>query len=244
VTAWLGLMIGNSRLHWAWFENATILRTWDTPHLTAETIVQAVPPTAQHLPLWIASVVPSQTVLWEKQREKQPHTVLTLEQIPLQGMYPALGIDRALAAWGAVQKLGVPVLVIDAGTALTFTAVNQVQFMGGAIVPGLQTQVRSLTQNTAVLPWVELQAALPDRWALNTHDSILSGVTYTVLATIQNYGSAWLETFPDGAIVLTGGDGDRLMTHLQEQQVAIVDYIHLEPHIIFWGMAQVVLPLI
>jgi type III pantothenate kinase len=237
VNAWLALMIGNSRLHWAWFEDDAMRKTWDTPHLTSDTILQAIPAPVRHLPLWMASVVPSQTALWQK----YAHRLLTLEQIPLQGMYPSLGIDRALAAWGAVQKLGVPVLVIDAGTALTFTAVNELQLVGGAIVPGLQTQVRSLMQNTAALPLVELQAALPDRWALSTKDAILSGVTYTVLATIQDYGSAWLEKFPGGAIVLTGGDGDRLMAYLQ-QQTELVAHIHLEPHIIFWSMAQIILP--
>jgi type III pantothenate kinase len=230
-TEWLGLMIGNSRLHWALFEGSNLRQTWDTPHLEAI----AVPESMHHLPLWIASVVPSQTALWQN----YPHQLITLEQIPLQGMYDSLGIDRALAAWGAVQKFATPVLVIDAGTALTFTAVTDRQFIGGAIVGGLQTQMRSLTQNTAALPPVELNADLPDRWALTTTDAILSGVIYTVLSTIHDYGSAWLERYPDGAIVLTGGDGDRLMGYLQERYSAIASQIHADSHLIFRGMAHV-----
>ena len=30
---WLGLMIGNSHLHWAYFEQDILIRTWQTNHL-------------------------------------------------------------------------------------------------------------------------------------------------------------------------------------------------------------------
>ena len=45
-----------------------------------------------------------------------------------------MGIDRALAGFGAGKQFGFPCLVIDAGTALTFTAIDpQKQFFG--VVP-------------------------------------------------------------------------------------------------------------
>lgn len=49
------------------------------------------------------------------------------------------------------------ILVIDAGTALTFTAADADQrLVGGAILPGLGLQRSSLAQKTATLPRVEL----------------------------------------------------------------------------------------
>jgi len=53
------------------------------------------------LPLYLASVVPSQTALWQTYPDVH---VITLNQVPLQSVF-TLGIDRALAlCWG---KLGV-----------------------------------------------------------------------------------------------------------------------------------------
>jgi type III pantothenate kinase len=255
--SWLALMIGNSRLHWAWFLNGILRQTWDIPHLPPPAIAslftqgdrrKSIPDAARDLlmpltlqpesPLWIASVVPSQTTLWQV----YPHArVLRLEQIPLQGLYPSLGIDRALAVLGASRSLGFPVLVIDAGTALTFTAADeQAQLLGGAIVAGLQTQWRSLAQNTAALPVGDATSAtLPERWAMNTPDAIRSGIIYTLLASIRNYSEAWLERFPEGAIALTGGDGAMLFQHLQTQFPALATRIIVDPNLIFWGMQEV-----
>jgi type III pantothenate kinase len=263
--SWLALMIGNSRLHWAWFLNGTLRQTWDIPHLPPPSIAslftqgsrrQPIPDAARDLlmpltlqpesPLWIASVVPSQTTLWQV----YPHArVLRLEQIPLQGLYPSLGIDRALAVLGASRSLGFPVLVIDAGTALTFTAADeQTHLLGGAIVAGLQTQWRaasqipkgSLAQNTAALPVGDAASAtLPERWAMNTPDAIRSGIIYTLLASIRDYSEAWLERFPEGAIALTGGDGAMLFQHLQTQFPALATHITVDPNLIFWGMQEV-----
>jgi type III pantothenate kinase len=254
--SWLALMIGNSRLHWAWFLNGTLRQTWDISHLQPQAIAslftqsdrrrtESIPDAARDLlmpltlqpPLWIASVVPSQTTLWQV----YPYArVLRLEQIPLKGLYPSLGIDRALALLGASKTLGFPVLVIDAGTALTFTAADgQAQLMGGAIVAGLQTQWRSLAQNTAALPAVEASSVLPQRWAMNTPDAIRSGVIYTLLASIRDYSEAWLEQFPEGAIGLTGGDGEMLFQHLQSQFPALAARIVVDSNLIFWGMQEV-----
>ncbi|NJR40438.1 MAG: pantothenate kinase [Leptolyngbyaceae cyanobacterium CSU_1_4] len=247
--SWLALMIGNSRLHWAEFLHSTLRQTWDTAHLSPQAIGSLfIPdafdepiPTAVHdllpllrseAPLRIASVVPSQTALWQSYSQGQ---ILELGQVPIPGLYPSLGIDRALALLGASKTLGFPVLVIDAGTALTFTAMDeQKHFFGGAIVAGLQTQLRSLTQNTAALPSVDAPiATLPWRWAMNTPDSIQSGTIYTLLASIRDYGEAWLARFPRGAIALTGGDREILLQHLQTQFPALAAQITVDPNLIF-----------
>ncbi|MCY7390702.1 MAG: type III pantothenate kinase, partial [Leptolyngbyaceae cyanobacterium CAN_BIN12] len=111
---WTALVIGNSRLHWAEFSGDRLQKTWHTPHVNQDQTQ------LQH-ELWIASVVPSQNHFWQA----HPRThFISLEQVPLQGMYSTFGIDRALALWGAIQTVGGPVLVIDAGTALTFTGAN------------------------------------------------------------------------------------------------------------------------
>jgi type III pantothenate kinase len=259
---WLALAIGNSRLHWAWFEADEIKQVWDTPHLGAEAIATLTAPSLHLLPfnklpenlqttvplqlasllgqqplLLIASVVPNQTILW--QSYPRAWTVC-LDHIPLHGTYPTLGIDRALATWAAVSIWNSAALVIDAGTALTFTgADDQGKLLGGAILPGLQLQLRSLTQ-TATLPFLDSQTlAAPTRWAANTADAIYSGILYTLLAGIQDFIEDWLEKFPESAIALTGGDSTLLFTHFQQRFPNLASHIQVSPTLIFQGIQAV-----
>ena len=238
---WFALSIGNSRLHWAQFMGNDLQRIWDTPHLS-DTEVQQFLTTqfAQQPRLYIASVVPQQSQLW--QAYVLAH-VITLEQLPLQGLYPTLGIDRALAVWGAIDTVGSPVLVIDAGTALTFTGAAGDRLVGGAILPGLGLQFHTLNQSTAALPDVSAatlagQHPLPHRWALNTADAIASGIIYTLLAGLQAFVDDWWQQFPDSPILLRGGDSDRLHSYLTAYAPALANQITVEPNLIFWGIRR------
>lgn len=237
---WLGLMIGNSRLHWAIFFGATINIAGDSEHLMLWDD-QQLPDFLENasLPLAIASVVPSQTEIWQNYRHAH---IITLKDIPLQGIYPTLGMDRALAVWGAGTHFGWPILVIDAGTALTFTGADQQKYLqGGAILPGVKLQFSSLGEKTAALPTVnlsiDLPINLPERWANNTPDAIYSGIIYTLLASIRDYVNNWLIEFPDSHIVITGGDRTLLLNYLKIFDQELGNKIIDAPHAIFWGMA-------
>lgn len=252
-------MMGNSRLHWAWFIDATLQEAWDTPHLPAATVErltkswvsgvmseEVLPPRliAQYssnppdqLPLYLASVVPAQTTLWQTYPSSN---IITLDHLPLTGLYPTLGIDRALAVLGAGKTLGYPILVIDAGTALTFTGVDaQQRLIGGAILPGLGLQLQSLSRNTAALPAIQLPPQLPQRWATQTTAAIESGVIYTVLAGIRDFIEDWRCQFPNSQIALTGGDASLLLAYLQSQFPEIAQPLIVDPYLIFWGICSV-----
>lgn len=260
---WLALEIGNSRLHWALFIGETLYSAWDTDYLpesliqrlakcqtlddlldrifpphqkTGEIIAKASPP-----PLLLASVVPGQTAIWQTYPNIR---VITLDQVPIKDMYPTLGIDRALALWGAAKTWGFPMLVIDAGTALTFTAADDHQcLVGGAILPGLGLQFATLGQQTGQLPLVETRnfASLPPRFALNTTEAIKSGVIYTLIAGVQDFVKAWLQLFPDGKIAIKGGDRTLLINYLQALYPEIAARLIVEPNLIFWGMREIVI---
>ncbi len=255
---WLALSIGNSRLHWAEFNGNNLQQTWDTPHLSAADVQQLIATQftksafhpslhdnadGAHMPLWIASVVSQQSLLWQKYGAA---TFITLEQVPLAGLYPTLGIDRALAALGAIVIMRSPVLVIDAGTALTFTGMDGTQLIGGAILPGLGLQFQTLQQATAALPNAlpvseerVTPQRLPPRWALNTTDAIASGIIYTLLAGLQAFVTDWWQQFPASPVLLTGGDRDRLYAYLTATMPAMASKLTVEPHLIFWGMRSV-----
>ncbi|MCU0544797.1 MAG: pantothenate kinase [Oscillatoriaceae cyanobacterium Prado104] len=187
-----------------------------------------------HLPLVLASVVPQQTALWENYPGVR---VLTLDKLPLQGLYSSLGIDRALALLGAGTKLGWPILVIDAGTALTFTGadVNQ-HLVGGAILPGLWLQLSSLGAKTASLPSVSLPENLPQRWAADTASAIQSGVVRVAVAGVRDFIEDWQRLFPSSKIALTGGDRTLLLKYLKEAFPDTVSAVIEAPAAIFWGM--------
>jgi type III pantothenate kinase len=254
-TLWLALTIGNSRLHWAWL-TGTHIHAWDTDHLPPQVIRQlfncktledfithfpiSVPPSLRFSfppPLLLASVVPSQTELWLSYPNVR---VITLDQIPLQDLYPTLGIDRALALLGAGENWGFPVLVIDAGTALTFTGADaNRRLVGGAILPGLGLQLATLAQKTGQLPMVERQEQLPQRFALKTEEAIQSGVIYTLIAGIKDFIEAWWWDYPESKIVMTGGDRTLLIKYMQSQFPAISARCRVEQNLIFLGMQVV-----
>ena len=231
-TFWIALNIGNSRLHWACFAGQFLKQTWEAPHLLgmeAENLVASfyknwpdlspglakqLSNASQQLPeLWLASVVPAQTVIWQSYPKVK---IITLNQVPLKEVYLNLGVDRALAVWGAGEIWGWPVLVIDAGTALTFTGADQNhRLVGGAILPGLGLQVRSLAEATAGLPLIELSDSLPTRWAISTAEAIRSGTIYTLLAGIHDFVTTWYQQFPESQIVITGGDRLLLLNYLK-----------------------------
>ncbi|MBW4631424.1 MAG: pantothenate kinase [Iphinoe sp. HA4291-MV1] len=278
-TIWLGLMIGNSRLHWAHFTGETLIHTWDTDYLPADVVHQLsqsqtlkdlppeIFPTAEEdkgtrgqgdkgtrrqgdketrrinfpsphlpLPLLLASVVPSQTALWQTYPNVR---IITLDQVPVKGMYPTLGIDRALALWGAGQNWGFPILVIDTGTALTFTGADANHcLVGGAILPGLGLQLATLAEQTGQLPTVELPEQLPQRYALNTQEAMQSGVIYTLVAGIKDFIEVWWRDFPEGNVAVTGGDRELLVNYMRSLFPEIAARLIVEQNLIFWGMSS------
>ena len=196
-------------------------------------------PCLMPLPLVLASVVPKQTAIWQSYPELQ---IITLDQLPIGGLYPTLGIDRALALLGAGNQFGWPVLLIDAGTALTFTGANVNRYLvGGAILPGLGLQLSSLGQKTAALPPVSLPQTLPQRWATDTVGAIHSGVVYAVVAGVRDFIEDWLHLFPHSKIAVTGGDRTLLLQYLTAAFPDTASSIIDAPQAIFWGISQLVI---
>ena len=156
---------------------------------------------------------------------------LTLEQVPLGGLPPWLGIDRALVGWGAWRRQnlispGASVLVADAGTALSLTLVaGDGRFCGGRLAAGVALQLRALAGGTALLPELDQawwQEPSPGPWPLETREAMVRGCLEAVAAAISQ---AWMEARgsggPGGAcqLWLTGGDGCQLAPLLAAQGV-------------------------
>jgi len=256
LSPWLSLMIGNSRLHWAYFEGDRLDQTWNSPHRSEPQTVDRLPladfPVSlakldpETTPIFIASVVPVQTHAWQSYPCAQ---LITLSQVPLRGLYPSLGIDRALGVLGLGAIAHFPCLVIDGGTALTITGVdNDRNLVGGAILPGISLQRQSLAWGTASLPPVDLGETLPPRWAKETSQAIASGIIYSHLAGIRDFIRDWQQQYPTSAIALTGGDG-ALLYHAFRTQVFdpypnspsdFMPILEYEPNLIFLGIQAII----
>jgi type III pantothenate kinase len=239
----IGLSIGNSRYHWAWFVDTQLQSCWDSKYLSIDQLFDQLPIDLQAIiktqaltlasvPIVLASVVPAQTAIWQQLAQVK---IITLADIPLNNLYPTLGIDRALSIFGAGETYRYPVLVIDGGTALTITGIDdRRQLIGGAILPGLSLQLRSLATGTAALPAIKIPSQLPARWSDNTPGSIASGILHTVTAGIKDFIKDWQRLYPDSQIIFTGGDGEILYRYLS---VDSITQTRCDRQLLFHGLA-------
>ncbi|XGV87994.1 MAG: pantothenate kinase [Limnothrix sp. BL-A-16] len=227
---WRSLMVGNSRWHWGEWTGDRLDRTWDDPQPPVDDL-------AQGRLVWAASVVPGALDRW---RDQTDWHMITLADIPIGGLYGTLGVDRALAAFGAGRRYGFPAVVIDGGTAMTLTAVDpNRQLIGGAIAPGLGLQLRSLTEKTAALPIVSPPEQLPELWAQDSVGAIASGVAHGVTTLVQAWIRDWRSRYPRGAVVLTGGDGPTILRYLRAIDPDLGAAVHHDPTVIFAGIAAI-----
>lgn len=130
--------------------------------------------------------------------------------IPIENHYESkesLGQDRLAAAVGANFLFpGSDLLVIDAGTAITYDVIdNQNRYLGGNISPGLEIRFKALHEFTQKLPLVEIA----DQWPLvgkTTEEAIRAGVLSGVLFEMDGMIDKILDQCVDCKVILTGGD--------------------------------------
>jgi type III pantothenate kinase len=118
-----------------------------------------------------------------------------------------LGADRLCNVAGALSLVLAPMLIVDAGTATTFCLVDHRRaYIGGAIVPGLDTSWRALQARAAKLFSVELTR--PDSAVGNTTElQIQSGVLQGYEALIEGMADRLLRDagFTNATLIATGG---------------------------------------
>jgi len=137
-----------------------------------------------------------------------------------------LGNDR-IALVSAASKLypSQNVLVIDAGTCVTFDIKNsENQYLGGAISPGLQMRYQAMNTFTENLPLLEPEETV-DLIGNTTIKSIQSGVIIGITAEIDGVISMYNSQFKDLTIILTGGDSLFLCKRLKNSIFANSNFL-------------------
>ncbi|MEM7039413.1 MAG: type III pantothenate kinase [Bacteroidota bacterium] len=159
--------------------------------------------------------------------------------LPIRNGYASpktLGIDRLCSAVGAYTQTGqLPLLVIDAGTAITYDYVDvEGVYQGGGISPGIRTRYRALHDYTAALPYlekVEDPALIGDTTANSIHSGVVNGVLEEIRGIVARYNEL---PGPDLSVFLTGGDAEFLGNHLKNLNF-------VDPNLLLSGIHSIIL---
>ncbi len=117
-----------------------------------------------------------------------------------------LGPDLVVEAAAAAEEYPCPLVIVDMGTATTFTVVNEKkQVLGGMIMPGVNVALDSLISRTSQLPKISLEP--PEKLiASNTVDCMKSGVLFGNAACVDGVLARIQEEFEVPlTAVATGG---------------------------------------
>ncbi len=204
--------IGNTSTKLAVYENSRKVSSARIADLSCEelerelsgfTIRRAILSSVKKLPPYISDLLFSKIPM--------VHFLSYKSKLPFEIEYETpetLGSDRIAAVAGAFYLFpGADILVIDAGTAITFDYLLTNKFRGGNISPGLMTRFKALNTLTDNLPLVTLteKYSFPGQ---NTRDAILAGVITGVTYEINEYIRTFKKKYTDSKIILTGGDGN------------------------------------
>ncbi|MFK7833643.1 MAG: type III pantothenate kinase [Winogradskyella sp.] len=150
-------------------------------------------------------------------------------KLPFKNLYKTpntLGVDRmALVSASVNQFLDKNVLIIDAGTCITYDFITDLNhYLGGAISPGIRLRYKALNNLTASLPLLDTEQ--PKNIIGNsTKTSIHSGVVIGVIKEIDGVIDQYREKYSDLTVILTGGDTKFLSNQLKNSIFANSNFL-------------------
>ncbi|MDX9930090.1 MAG: type III pantothenate kinase [Bacteroidales bacterium] len=221
--------IGNTSFKLALVEKGNFLRT-ERFHSVEEIIAFIERESLSFEKVIISSVANTGTELTDflSERSGYIHILSAKSAFPFRINYDTpgtLGMDRLAAVAGAYNKYGNGnVLIIDAGTAITYDLLTEGRYCGGAISPGISMRFRALSTFTGRLPLVErgICSGFPAR---STSDGINCGVVNGVVFEINRYICEFKEKYPEPVTILTGGDSGYISERLSAKHVNDPDLV-------------------
>ena len=130
--------------------------------------------------------------------------------LPINNLYhtpDTLGYDRIAGVVEAHARYPEKnVLVIDAGTAITYDLVTaKGEFAGGNISPGLDMRFKALATFADKLPLVNREEIYP-LIGKSTQEAIVTGVEMGILAEVEGIIERFKKDFNKLQVIITGGD--------------------------------------
>ncbi len=142
-----------------------------------------------------------------------------------------LGSDLVVGAVAALSLTAPPLIIIDMGTASTFSVLDRKgTFLGGAIVPGVGLSMNALSARSSLLPRVSIEA--PRRCVgSNTVECMQSGAVYGTAAMIDGMIERFeAELGGAAAVIATGGLAGCITPYCRRK-------IRNEPELLLLGLA-------
>ncbi len=215
------LLVGNSRLHWAnKLENESVFYHTEKfdkvpKDINLETLIWAA---VGNLPQYFL---------------KQENEIRTSD-IQLDNLPNFFGVDRAFGCFAALKIIENPekknLLVADFGTTLSITKITaEGKIIGGQIIPGFNTQLKSMEQFTQNLRIPKKQYIPKREFLINTQDAMLKGVFNSLIGAIN------LSFDPKVDMIITcGGDSELFSDRLRQANNKIIH----EPNLVMIGMIE------
>ena len=125
-----------------------------------------------------------------------------------------LGADLVAGAVGAIDAYKMPCVIIDMGTASTVSVLDRNgAFLGGVIAAGVRLTLKALTENTAQLPAIPIEAP-KSVIGTNTTESMQSGLVYGTASMIDGLlEKITAELGETPTVLATGGLSKEVISH-------------------------------
>jgi type III pantothenate kinase len=188
--------------------------------ISDRTIKRAIVSTVKILPPFVSGILVNNV--------PEVHFLSSGSKLPFSIEYhtpETLGTDRIAAVAGAYEIYpGKNVLIIDAGTAITYDFLSGRSFRGGNISPGISMRFKALNKFTGLLPMINSPGEY-SQMGQSTEEAITSGVMSGVIFEINEYIRTFLEKDPDLKVILSGGDGEMLSRKINHAARYIPDLV-------------------
>jgi len=125
-----------------------------------------------------------------------------------------LGADLVAGAVGALEAYNMPCVVIDMGTASTISILDRNgTFIGGSIAAGVRLTLKALTENTAQLPSIPIEAP-SSVIGTNTVECMQSGLVCGTAAMLDGLLQRIADELGEQpTVVATGGLSRQIIEH-------------------------------
>lgn len=125
-----------------------------------------------------------------------------------------LGSDIVASSVAAFSKYRTPIIVINLGTAITFSYLSDNSYEGCAITPGIRVALEALSERAAQLPHISLEGSVTPL-GRNTVDAMRAGVLFGNAGAIDRMIDSMEEAAGAEAktIVATGDSSTQLLRH-------------------------------
>ncbi|MCF6169965.1 MAG: type III pantothenate kinase [Bacteroidales bacterium] len=231
--------IGNSFVKSAVFDGQQMIDLQRSPDFTVQTADQLLNKYKGIRRCILSSVREGSGELESYLRKKTGFILLNAQTpLPFVNKYATpekLGKDRLAAVAGAQGFFpGRNILVLDAGTSITYDLLNASgEYLGGGISPGIQMRFEALHTFTGRLPLVKTKAENEVNLIGDTTEkSILSGVLNGVLQEVDGIISKYDAEFSALQTLICGGDNKYFDKYLKNN-------IFAAPNLVLLGLMRI-----